>query len=192
MAEVGGTPARFATRRNLAALPNSVAPQAKSEISAAFALPSCPRVRLRIRADEREPHAPILERAQRGVDAGEQGDGVEVRRLEPPHVPGDPRHLPQRHGEARQDLAGAGAAQYPDILLRDPTEAEPVGHIVHVPAEPRQAVGQRAVEVEDGETVAHAPGIDRGVDAAIARKSTIPPRPCAHLRPVVTGASPGP
>ena len=46
-------------------------------------------------------------------------------------------------------------AQGLDVAIRDAAKAEAVGDIVHVAQEPRKAVGQRAVEVEDDEGVGH-------------------------------------
>jgi hypothetical protein len=42
-----------------------------------------------------------------------------------------------------------------DILIRDAAEAEAIGDVVDGAQEPRKAVGQRAVEIEDGEGVGH-------------------------------------
>ena len=42
-----------------------------------------------------------------------------------------------------------------DVRIRHPPEAEAVGDIVDGAPKPRKAVGQRAVEIEDGEGVGH-------------------------------------
>jgi len=47
-----------------------------------------------------------------------------------------------------------------DVLIRDAAKAESVGDIIDRPQEPRKAVGQRAVEIEDGEGVGHGGGPD--------------------------------
>ena len=47
-------------------------------------------------------------------------------------------------------------AQLLDVVVLDAAKAEAVGDVVHVAQEPGKAIGQRAVEVEDGEGVGHA------------------------------------
>ena len=55
----------------------------------------------------------------------------------------------------RHDLGRAHAAQQLDLVRLDPLEAVTVGDVVDDPHEPRERVGQRAVEVEDDELAAH-------------------------------------
>ena len=107
----GLMPARFTTRRNFAALPNSEAPQSKCENRACrlAELPAC--VGLAVGADEREAEAAIAQRPQHRLRAREQGDVGEVFGLHPPHVPRDGGQLPQRHFRPPEDFAGAGMPQ---------------------------------------------------------------------------------
>ena len=81
---------------------------------------------------------------------------AKMRSLHPPHMPRDARQLPYGDFETSQDFARAGMTQGFDVaVLRNAAEAEAVGDAVHVAQEPRKTVGQRAVEVEDGEEVGH-------------------------------------
>jgi len=68
---------------------------------------------------------------------------------------GDHRHLPERHVEVLENIAGAGMAQRLDIVRCDPAEAEPVGDIVQIALEPGKAVDERAIEIENHKRVAH-------------------------------------
>src|SRR3954463_16530862 len=65
----------------------------------------------------------------------------------------DRRQLPQGHIEAVEDLPRRGMPQPLDVLIGDATKAEAVGDVVDGAQKPRKAVGQRAVEIEDGEGV---------------------------------------
>jgi hypothetical protein len=66
------------------------------------------------------------------------------------------RQLPERNVEALEDFARTGAAQRLDVARLDRLETELVRDAVHHAEKPREAVGERAVEVENDEGVAHA------------------------------------
>jgi hypothetical protein len=69
--------------------------------------------------------------------------------LQPSHVPRDTRQLPERDFKAPKDFARSETAQNLDVLFRDPAEAEFVSDAIYVAQEPRKAVGERAVEIEN-------------------------------------------
>src|SRR5262249_17070794 len=79
-------------------------------------------------------------------------------RLQPPRMPRNPRQLPQGHLEKIQDLAGRGMPQPLDILMHHAAKAEAIGDIVDGTNEPRKAVDEGAVEIEDDEGVGHLGG----------------------------------
>jgi hypothetical protein len=54
----------------------------------------------------------------------------------------------------RHDLARAERAQVGDLVLLDAAEAVAIGDAVQDAGEPREGVGEGAVEVEDDEAVA--------------------------------------
>jgi hypothetical protein len=83
--------------------------------------------------------------------------------LQPPHMPRDSRQFPEGNLKPPEDLARSETAQRFDVLIRDAAEAELVGDAIHVAEEPRKAVGERAVEVENDKRVAHHPNRIRGV-----------------------------
>src|SRR5712664_1770197 len=83
--------------------------------------------------------------------------------LQPSHMSRDTRQFPQRDFKTPKDFARSETAQHLDVLFRDTAEAEPLGDAVHVAQEPRQAVGERAVEVENNKRVGHYPKRTRGV-----------------------------
>jgi hypothetical protein len=68
------------------------------------------RVRLVVRADDRECNALCRKIAQHLRDPGKQRDLVHVLRLQPPHVGADHRQLPVWHLQRRDDLARGLAA----------------------------------------------------------------------------------
>jgi hypothetical protein len=76
-------------------------------------------------------------------------------------MPCDRRQLPQGHFEPAQDLARRSMPQPLDILIGDAAKAEAIGDVVDGAQKPRKAVGQRAVEIEDGEGVGHGGGMHR-------------------------------
>src|SRR5258705_12057772 len=82
--------------------------------------------------------------------------------LQPSHVPRDARQFPQRDFKTPKDFARTEAAQLLDVLFRDPAEAEFVGDAIYVAQEPRKAIGERAVEVENDKRVGHDPKRTRG------------------------------
>jgi D-alanyl-D-alanine carboxypeptidase len=114
-----------------------------------------PRVGLVVGTDQRQAHTLVRKRAQHRLRAGKQRDVGERRALHPPHVGGDPRHFPQRHVEPLQQFARRQPAQACDLVRGNTTETELVGDIVQHAREPREAVRERAVEIEDGEGVRH-------------------------------------
>ena len=117
-------------------------------------------VALAVRADHRRLHAAGLEFGEHLRRAAEQSDLVDVARGQFPQVLGDHRQLPGRHAEIVQDRAGLEPAQPLAVAGRKAPIAEAVRHLVEDAEEPVLAVGQRAVEVEQGEAVAHEGGLD--------------------------------
>ncbi|MHC2294836.1 hypothetical protein ACVIJW_010706 [Bradyrhizobium barranii subsp. barranii] len=73
-------------------------------------------------------------------------------------MPRDRRQLPQGHLEPGEDLARRGMSQRFDFVIRDAAKIEAIGDIVDGAQKPRKAVGQRTVEIEDGEGVGHGGG----------------------------------
>ena len=63
-----------------------------------------------------------------------------------------------------------------DILIPDAPKAEAIGDVVDGAQEPGKAVGERAVEVEDGEGVGHGGGfwssLTNGIWRAIVRENS--------------------
>ena len=82
-------------------------------------------------------------------------DLVQLLREEPAHAPGDQRQLPTRHGEVLHDAPRAVAAQHLDLLRPDRTEAVLLRGPVYRVDEAGEGVGERPVEIEDGEPVPH-------------------------------------
>lgn len=109
------------------------------------------RIGFVVGAHQRKAHAAVDKDAQHGVDAGEERDVGERGGLEAAHMSGDRRQFPERHFQSPQDVVGAGVPQRLDLTLRDPPEAEAIGHVVHMAQELRVAVGERAIEIEDDE-----------------------------------------
>jgi hypothetical protein len=108
-----------------------------------------------VRTDQRKAEAVVVEGSQHRIDAGEERDIGDMLGLQPPHVPRDARQLPQRDVQSLEDFAGAGMAQRLNVLISNAAKAKAIGNIVHVAQEPGNAVGQRAVEVEDDEGIGH-------------------------------------
>jgi len=67
----------------------------------------------------------------------------------------DARQFPERDFEAPKDFARTEPAQHLDVLFRDAAEAEFVGDAIYVAEEPRKAIGERAVEIENDKRVGH-------------------------------------
>jgi hypothetical protein len=76
--------------------------------------------------------------------------------LQPSHVPRDARQFPERDFKTPKDFARTEAAQHLDVLFRDTAEAEFVGDAIYVAEEPRKAIGERPVEVENDKRVGHS------------------------------------
>ena len=110
-----------------------------------------PRIRLAVRIDQ--AHVGGCERAQHRVDTVGHRDIRRLFGLQPPQVPADDGQPPQRDFEPRENLAAAGMAWRLDVAICHPAKAEAVGDIVDGTQEPREAVDQRAVEIEDDEGV---------------------------------------
>jgi hypothetical protein len=60
--------------------------------------------------------------------------------------------------------------RFADLVRHDPLEAIAVGDVVDDPHEPRERVGQRAVEIEDDELAVH--GSSRAPPARLRASST--------------------
>jgi hypothetical protein len=75
--------------------------------------------------------------------------------LQPSHVPRDARQFPERDFKMPEDFARTETAQHLDVLFRDAAEAEFVGDAIYVSEEPRKAIGERAVEIENDKWVGH-------------------------------------
>ena len=153
------------TPRILDALPNRLAPQAKCATCAAAG----PRTRRTLPSSFELTTAactpPDLEFGQHLRRAGEQADLVDVPRRQFAHMLGDHRQLPGRHAEIVQDRARLEPAQPLAVAGREAPIAEAVGDLVEDAEKPVLAVGQRAVEVEQGEAVAH--GVDRSIAVVV-------------------------
>lgn len=76
-----------------------------------------------------------------------------MRALQPAHVRGNARDFPQRYLEAFQNVARPGLTQSRNIVGCYRLEIEIACDVVHDPQEPRQAVDERAVEVEDRQRI---------------------------------------
>jgi hypothetical protein len=92
-------------------------------------------------------------------------------------VLGDRRQLAQRHAEVAEDRARLQPAQARAVAGRQAAVAEAVRHLIEHAEEPVLAVGQGAVEIEQGEAIAHATPADPW-----AR------RLCSRLRRLCAGA----
>ncbi len=86
-------------------------------------------------------------------------------------MPRDSRQFPEGNPKPPEDLARSETAQRFDVLIRDAAEAESVGDAIHVAEEPRKAVGERAVEIENDKRVGH--GIDCALSALRAGRLPI-------------------
>src|ERR1700682_376805 len=82
--------------------------------------------------------------------------------LQPSHVSRNARQFPQRDFKMPKDFARTETAQRFDVLILDAAEAEFVGDAIHVALEPRKAVDERAVEIENNKRVGHDPKRTRG------------------------------
>ncbi len=85
---------------------------------------------------------------------GEEWKLAEMRALHPPHMRSDARNLPKRQFEVFENVAGAGTAKSGNIVWRNRPEIKVAGDVVHHPQEPREAVDQCAIQVEDRERIA--------------------------------------
>ena len=107
------------------------------------------RIGFAVGTDQGEPQARLGQAPQHRLDAREQGDFVEMPRLQLAHVPRDHRQFYARNLQLVKNLAKVGVAERLEIL--DAAEAEFVGDIVRMPPEPGKTVGERAVQVENDE-----------------------------------------
>jgi hypothetical protein len=98
--------------------------------------------------------------------------------LQPSHVSRDARQFPERDFKMPKDFARTETAQHLDVLLRDTAEAEFVGDAIYVTEEPRKAIGERAVEIENDKRVGH--DLKRARERAMAR--SIAPNEYKHKR----------
>ena len=132
------------------ALPNGEAPQSKpgKQHRSLTELPA--RIGLAVGTDKGHAHAAIRERPQHGVDTLEECDACQMFGLQPSHVPRDARQFPERDFKTPKDFARTETAQN----LRRPASATRrklnlLGDAIYVAEEPRKAIGERAVEIEN-------------------------------------------
>src|SRR5712691_5328217 len=113
------------------------------------------RIGLVVRTDKGHARAAIRERLQHGVDTLEERDACQMFGLQPSHMSRDARQFPVRDFKTPKDFARSETAQHLDVLFRDAAEAEFVGDAIYVAEEPRKAIGERAVEIENDKRVGH-------------------------------------
>ncbi len=136
------------------------------------------RIGLAVRRHQRELYAALRQRPQHRLDAREQRNLRRSLRLQPPRMPRDRRQLPQRHFEPAEDLPRRSMPQPLDILVSYAAKAEAIGDIVDGAQEPRKAVGQGAVEIEDGEGVGQRAGFASRRDVACSYSPKCEEKPC--------------
>lgn len=124
-----------------------------------------PHVLFRIRRDDRQAHAGAVEPVQRFLDAVEQRDARRVLAHQPDEAARGQRQLPGRHADLAHDAAGIVVAQVLGLRRAHAPEAVQVGDLVEHADEKGEGIGQRAVEVENGETIGHENLV--GLDSAI-------------------------
>src|ERR1700730_430088 len=68
--------------------------------------------------------------------------------FQPTHIPGDGRHSPDRYLEISDDFPGRFSAKHLHVLIFNALEAVFIGERIHHPPKPREAVGERSIQVK--------------------------------------------